>query len=233
MLVLMLGIFQLLHSLDVPVLKGRINDYANILAITEENTLEVLLEEIENKTSSQVVLLTVRSLEGEILENYSMKVAEEWKIGQKKFDNGVILLIAMEEKKIRIEVGYGLESILTDVKCGYIIRKIIVEHFRKGNFYQGILQGLQTITGIISREFDISDEELARFKRDRGKKKKVFIPIGFFIFFIILILLSLKGGHRRGGNVFWGSGFGSGGFSGGGFSGGGGSFGGGGASGGW
>jgi uncharacterized protein len=221
-----------LFSLDVPQLKSRINDYAGILSQSEESSLEQLLEEAENKTTSQFVLLTISSLEGEVLEDFSIRVAEDWKIGQKEFDNGVILLISMAEKKIRIEVGYGLESILTDAKCGYIIRNEIVPSFKKGDYFSGISRGLKAITGIVNREFDISPEDL---KKHRKSKKKSHIPIGFIIFIFIFILLIARGGKGRGGTTFWGGGFGggSGGFGGGGFSGGGGSFGGGGSSGGW
>lgn len=230
--VLLLILSQFVYSLNVPKLRSRINDYAAILNPTEEKDLERLLENAENKTTSQFVLLTIPTLEGEVLEDFSIRVAETWKIGQREFDNGVILLISMAEKKIRIEVGYGLESILTDAKCGYIIRNIIVPSFKKGDYYGGISQGLKSITGIVNREFDISPEELKRFKKS---KKKSHFPIGLIIFIIIILLGLFRGGKGRGGSIFWGGGFGggSGGFGGGGFSGGGGSFGGGGSSGGW
>jgi uncharacterized protein len=229
-LLLTVGLF--LFSLNVPKLKSRINDYAGILNQTEERSLEKLLEEAEDKTTSQFVLLTISSLEGEVLEDYSIRVADAWKIGQKGLDNGVILLITMAEKKIRIEVGYGLESILTDAKCGYIIRNEIVPSFKQGDYYSGISKGLKTITGIVNREFDISPEDLKKHKKSQ---KKNHIPIGFIIFIIIILLMIFRGGKGRGGPTFWGGGFGggSGGFGGGGFSGGGGSFGGGGSSGGW
>jgi len=230
--ILVLIFSQFAYALNVPKLRSRINDYASILSQTEEKYLEKLLEEAENKTTSQFVLLTIPSLEGEVLEDFSIRVAESWKIGQKEFDNGVILLISIAEKKIRIEVGYGLESILTDAKCGYIIRNNIVPSFKKGDFYAGITQGLQSITAIVTREFDISPEELEKYKKSQ---KKSHIPIGFIIFIIIFLLMIFRGGKGRGGSTFWGGGFGGGSSSsgGGGFSSGGGSFGGGGSSGGW
>ena len=98
-------------ALDVPKLKGRINDYAGILNSSEESQLESVLRKTEAKTSSQVVLLTIPSLEGENLEDYSIRVVEKWQIGQKEYDNGALLLVALAEKKVRIEVGYGLEHI--------------------------------------------------------------------------------------------------------------------------
>jgi uncharacterized protein len=155
----------------------------------------------------------------------------------------VILLITRTEKKIRIEVGYGLESVLTDIKCGYIIRQVIVPWFKKGDFYRGIFDGFKSITGIVNKEYDISPEDLEKYRKAQKKKGKGHIPFGLIIF-IIFILINIfrgggrggKGGRRGGTPIFWGGGFGggsSGGFGGGGFSGGGGSFGGGGASGGW
>ena len=225
--------FPLLYSLQVPPIKARINDYADILNSSQKIQLEQLLENAEAKTSSQFVLLTISSLQGEVLEDFSMRVADKWKIGQKGLDNGVILLIALAEKKIRIEVGYGLEPILTDVKSGYIIRNLIVEQFKKGDYYQGIHQALVAITGIVNGEFVISPEELAKYKKAKKNKINAYIPFG--IMFLIIFLMNIfRGGRRRGSSIFWAGGFGSGGgFGGGGFSGGGGSFGGGGASGGW
>jgi len=239
LLVLLISIFSSVISLEIPKLKGRINDYANILISADEANLENMLRHTEKNTSSQVVLLTIPSLEGENLESYSLKVAEAWQIGQKESDNGLLMLIAVQEKKIRIEVGYGLEHIITDAKSGYIIRTYIVPEFQKGNFYQGIANGLLVTSQIINQEFDISDEELAEFQKEESKSKKTQIPIGFLMFLFMMFFGGL-GRRRRGGLLpllFLGGMMGggrsgrSGGF--GGFSGGGGGFGGGGASGGW
>jgi len=237
---------QILWSMNVPALKGRVNDYAGVLNSTQKEQLETLLQDAENKTSSQVVLLTVNSLEGEALEVYSIKVVENWKIGQKEFNNGVLVLLALAEKKIRIEVGYGLEPILTDMKTGYITREIILPYFKKGDYYGGLSQGLTAVTGLISRDFEITPEQLARYQKESKRGKGVHIPFTFIIFVIIVILNIVKSGTRggrygRGGGIFYGGGFGGGGFGGGGFgggggggfSGGGGSFGGGGSSGSW
>lgn len=230
---LVLLIAALLFPVDFPKLKGRVNDYANILTDSQEKNIEILLNDLEKKSTSQLVLLTIPSLEGETIEDYSIRLTEQkdWKIGQKGLDNGVILIISMKEKKLRIEVGYGLEGALTDLKCSYIIRKIIVPKFKKGDYFEGVLRGVSTISGIISKEYDISPKDLSRFK-NRNKSSN-FGNIIFFIFVLIFFILPLfskrKGG--RGSSIFWGGGSSGGGF--GGFSGGGGSFGGGGASGGW
>lgn len=240
-LILLQSYFILSLALSVPQLAGRINDYAGILTSDQEQELELMIREMESKTSSQVVLLTITSLEDEVLEDYSLRVAETWQIGQKEYDNGVLLLIALKEKKIRLEVGYGLESIITDAKSGYIIRNLIVPGFREGNYYGGISSGLTAITGLITAEFEISPEELARFQQQEKKSRGIQIPVGF-IFFLLMIIFGGLGRRKKGGLLpllFLGTALGrssgrSSGFGGfGGFSGGGGSFGGGGASGGW
>lgn len=235
-------------ALDVPVLKHRVNDLAGMLGPGEEASLENLLIDTENKTSSQVVVLTIPSLEGEALEDFSLRVAEKNRIGQDEYDNGALLLVARSEKKIRIEVGYGLEHIITDAKSDYIIRKLIASQFKRRRFFAGINDGLKAVTGLITKEFDISPEELAKFRKERKKTKGRHLPMGVIVFFIFIALSIFKGSSRRGygsgaSAVFWGSMLGGGshhrggggGFfgGGGGFSGGGGSFGGGGSSGGW
>lgn len=231
-----------LFSLDIPKMNSRVNDNAGVINSADERKLETLLRDVESKTSSQVALLTINSLQGENLEDYSMRVAQSWMLGQKEFDNGVLMLVALKEKKIRIEVGYGLESILTDAKSGYIIRNYIVPEFKNGNFAGGITNGLLAISGLVTNEFEITDEELAKYNKQKKSGKRRQIPFGLIIFLFMFVFGGL--GRRRGGlftALFLGSMLGGGrgrggsGFGGGfgGFSGGGGGFGGGGASGGW
>ena len=232
-------VFQGLVGLEVPDLKGRVTDNANILNSDQELDIALDLQAAEQKTSAQVALLIIPTLAGENLEDFSMRVAEKWKLGQADRDNGALILIALKEKKIRIEVGYGLESIITDLKSGYIIRNEFVPHFKKERFYQGIKQGVNAITGLITKEYQISRTELAKYRKQRQGANSSQFPFGFIVF-IIFGILSLFGRRRRGlllPFLFFGGrggrGGGFGGFSGGGFSGGGGGFGGGGASGGW
>ena len=232
-------------ALEVPKLEHWVNDYAGILNSSEEDALENQLISTKDKSSSQVVLLTIPSLEGENLEDFSLRIAEKNKIGQEEYDNGVLLLVAMAEKKIRIEVGYGLEHIITDAKSSYIIRKLIAREFKKGRYFAGINNGLKAVTGLITKEFDISPRELAKFKKEQRRAKGGHIPMGVIIFIIFIVISVIKNAGRRGygrgsSAIFWGSGYRGGGSSGGGFfgggggfSGGGGSFGGGGSSGGW
>ncbi|MGA1839043.1 MAG: TPM domain-containing protein [bacterium] len=137
----------------IPKLIGRINDFADMLTSSEEIELERLLEDNERRTSNQIVVVTIETLRGEVLENYSIRLAEQWKIGQKGKDNGVILLIVKQEKKLRIEVGYGLEGVLPDGFCGSIIREKIAPLFNKGSYFLGIKNGLYEIINAAKLEY--------------------------------------------------------------------------------
>jgi uncharacterized protein len=140
-------------ALEVPALKGRVNDYGGMLPPEAERRLETLLKELEEKDSTQVAVLTVPSLDGDSLEDFSMRVAERWKIGRKGLDNGALLVIARDDRKVRIEVGYGLEGRLTDLTAGRIIRDRIVPEFRAGRFDQGVLNGVVALTEVVRGEF--------------------------------------------------------------------------------
>ena len=140
-------------ALEVPPLKGRVNDYAGILAPATARQLEDVLQKFETAESTQIVLLTVPSLEGTSLEDFSLRVVEAWKLGQKKLDNGTLLLIAKNDRKLRIEVGYGLEGKLTDLVSGRIIRDIITPRFKEGNFDQGVIDGIAAIMAVAKGEF--------------------------------------------------------------------------------
>jgi uncharacterized protein len=144
-------------ALDVPRLKGHVNDYAGMLSPAGKRQLEALLTDFERKESTQIALLTVSSLKGDSLEDFSIRVAEAWKIGQEEADNGAILLIAKADRKIRIEVGYGLEGRLTDLVAGRIIRNVIAPHFRSGAFDQGIAAGITAMIDAVRGEFSAGD----------------------------------------------------------------------------
>jgi uncharacterized protein len=124
-----------------------------MLSPEAERRLETLLTELEEKDSTQVVVLTIPALDGDSLEDFSIRVAERWKIGRKGFDNGVILIVARDDRKIRIEVGYGLEGRLTDLTAGRIIRDRIVPEFRAGRVDQGVLNGVVALTEVVRGEF--------------------------------------------------------------------------------
>lgn len=156
-------------QLDVPYLSGRVVDEANVLSNETAQQLESILKAHEDSTTNQIVVLVIPSLNGEILEEYSLKVAETWAIGQKGTDNGVLLLIAIEDRKMRIEVGYGLEGDLTDALASRIIRNEIAPNFRQGDYDQGITAGVNGIINAISGSYDpeyvetYEDDEIALF----------------------------------------------------------------------
>lgn len=134
-----------LHALEVPPLRGRVNDLAGLMPPGRAQALEERLKRFEDETGIQIAVLTIPSLKGEDLEGFSIKVAETWKIGRKGFDTGVILLIARDDRKLRIEVGYGLEGVLPDALASRIIREIIVPRFRENDYPGGIESGLEAI----------------------------------------------------------------------------------------
>jgi uncharacterized protein len=232
LLVAFLLFLPVLSALEVPKrADGYVTDRAGLLSSAARENLETTLRAFEEKTSSQVVVATFPSLEGDSLEDFSMRLAEAWKAGQKKKDNGVIFLIFQNDRKIRIEVGYGLEGVLTDALSGQIISQVVVPYFRKGDYSGGILAGTDAIMKATQGEYKGSP------KRNRSPRvgNLLFLFSLFFLFHLWARTNSRRIGGRRGGYVGFlpmGGGFRSGGGFGG-FSGGGGGFGGGGASGGW
>ena len=239
-------------ALEVPAMNGPVNDLAGVMSDAEKNELEAYLSAVNNQTGVQVAILTVPSLDGGAIEDFSMRVAEEWKLGQADKDNGALLVVSVADRALRIEVGYGLEESLTDMKSGLIIRSVIVPYFKQGEYGTGIIAGAKNMVGVATGNAEIVSQKVLNPKSDDSESGS---GIAGIIFFIIFILIMMAGRGRRGfGGLFWGLLFGSmlsssnrndrwssgGGFSGGGgfgggggFSGGGGGFGGGGASGGW
>lgn len=140
------------QALEVPALRGRVNDLAGILTPGQIAALDSKLRSFEASDSTQIVILIIPDLEGESLEDYSIRVAEAWRIGQKGLDNGAILLVSLRDRALRIEVGYGLEEKLTDVRSSQIIRNDIIPHFRQGDYYGGIDAGvdgmIQSVRGL-------------------------------------------------------------------------------------
>jgi uncharacterized protein len=146
------------HALDVPPLKGYVNDYANMISPSAKAKIEAELKSFEQSDSTQVVILTIPSLKGEVLEDFSIKVAETWKIGQKGKDNGIVLLVANQERKIRIEVGRGLEGRLTDLTAGRIIDLVIKPRFKRGDFDGGFVAGISSLIDATRGEFKVEDK---------------------------------------------------------------------------
>jgi uncharacterized protein len=242
---------------DFPALTGRVVDAANILPDADEAALTRKLEALENASSRQLVVATVPSLGGYPIEDYGYQLGRKWGIGQKGTNNGIILLVAPNDRKVRIEVGYGLEPIMTDALSGQIVDEQILPRFKAKDYPGGINAGADAIIAQLQAPPEQAEQAALQAKARQSSRSRDgggddVWPLFFWgIVLAFVILRGLMPGrrgrrYRRHGVWMWGPGLGGGwgggssggswgGFSGGGggFSGGGGSFGGGGASGGW
>ncbi|HEB51000.1 MAG TPA: TPM domain-containing protein [Desulfobulbus sp.] len=223
---------------------GRVVDLAGVIDGRTEDRLSDLLADLEQKTTVQMVILTVDSLDGEDINSFSLRVAEQWKIGQKDKDNGLLLSVAVRDRKYRFEVGYGLEEVLPDSLVGTIGRQALVPWFKQGRYGQGILVATGEIIRVLAGHYGVTITGLPQ-ERMRRSRNNSFASLVFFLSVLVFVMVTAMRRGRRGIRgrsgpgmiIFPGGGWGGGGgFSGGGFggfSGGGGGFGGGGASGGW
>lgn len=232
-----------------PPLNGRVIDHGDLVSDARELALAARLEALERDTTDQVVVVTVADLQGYEIEEYGYQLGRAWGIGQAEKNNGVLLIVAPRERKVRIEVGYGLEPILTDALSALIIQDQILPAFREGQFERGIELGVTAIEQQLRLDPAEAQARAAAAERPRSSA-----PVGVGVVIAVIILLMIlamiggaggRGRRRRGGGIghilLWvaaqaltsGGRGGGGGFGGGGFGGGGGSFGGGGASGGW
>ncbi len=226
---------------DKPSKETSVYDGANLMSVSEKASLEQKLISYADSTSTQIVVATVNSLDGENINLYAAQWAQKWKIGQADKDNGVLFLIAKDDRKMAIQVGYGLEHLLTDAMSRRIIEIIVAPHFKQDDYYSGIDAGTTSMMDVLSGEYQNEDVQTG------GSVFPFFLLMIVVVFIILLISKANKnsgrgGGYRSGSSgpiILTGSGrtggFGGGGSGGGGFGGGfgGGSFGGGGASGGW
>ncbi|TDT99724.1 uncharacterized protein DFO45_1435 [Azorhizobium sp. AG788] len=233
-----------LADLSFPALSGRVVDAANVLPATTRAMLDGKLAAQEAKASDQFVVATVPSLQGTSIEDYANRLFRFWKLGQEKKNNGVLLLVAPNERKVRIEVGYGLEGILTDAVASTIIQTTILPAFRKGDMPAGIVAGAEAVLEILNLDPEEARQRAAGAPATAvGDDGMVLFVIFVILVVVILLIIWFGGGRGRGFSVGSGVGAsssswrwessGGGGSSSGGFSGGGGSSGGGGASGGW
>lgn len=170
------------HALDVPKLQGHVNDYANMISPSTKAELEKELNSFEQTDSTQIVILTIPSLEGEVLGEFSVKAAEAWKIGQKGKDNGIIITVAKQEKKIRVEVGRGLEGVLTDLAAGRIVDLVIKSSFKSGDFDGGFVAGVHSLIDATRGEFKVDKKHLPK------KKDNIHSFLTILIFGVIVLL---------------------------------------------
>jgi uncharacterized protein len=243
------GLSLPLHAQTFPALTGRVVDAAGVLDAAARARLDSKLADLETKTSTQLVVATLPSLQGYEISDYGYRLGRHWGIGQKGSNNGAILIVAPKERSVRIEVGYGLEGKLTDAVSRLIIENSILPRFRANDIPGGIERGVDDIVQVLSGDAEeFKKRAAARPRPTTTEGLGGFLPMALFLG--IWLLMFLGAGRRRrrrrgwffpGGGGGWSSGGGwggggwssGGGFGGGGFSGGGGSFGGGGASGRW
>ena len=167
----------------IPKLTGPVVDEAGILSETTERQLTSIINAHEDSTSNQLVVLTIASLEGANLEDYSLTVARTWELGQADKNNGVLLLVAVAERKIRIEVGYGLEGDLPDIMANRIIEREITPHFREGNFDRGISLGVQRMLDAIEGSYVVT--ETSDFMDSFGLR----LQVGFLLLIFPMLIL--------------------------------------------
>ena len=226
---------------EFPELTGRVVDRAEMLPPQVEARLSQMLQAHEQASTEQVVVVTVPNLQGYPIEDYGYQLGRHWGIGQEGEDNGALLIVAEEERKIRIEVGYGLEGRLTDAHSSVIINRIITPAFRQGDFQSGIVNGAAAMIQVLGGE-PMAAPQSQQPVALQEKPKAGMVALFFIIMMAVVFFIGSRGGRGgRGGAALLGAallggamgGRGGGGFGGGGFGGGGGGFGGGGASGGW
>ncbi len=175
---------------DVPLLSGRVTDNAGILSAETVGRLTELLRRHEDSTSNQVAVLTIASLEGEAIESYSMRVVETWKLGRRENDNGVLLLVVRDDRKVRIEVGRGLEGNLPDITCGRIIRNVIAPRFRDGDYDGGVGAGVDAILASVQGSYSPPADDASADLGTKLAAGGIFIVVvGLFT----LIVLFLRG----------------------------------------
>lgn len=225
-----------------------INDFAGILDSGTEQYIQSIAVDLQKKTTAQVVVVTIKSLQGESLEEYAVKLFREWGIGTAEKNNGLLLLVAVEDRMLRVEVGYGLEGAIPDSKAGRIQDEYIIPYFQKGDYNSGVVNGFLAIVSEIYKEYGIEIDNLGseynfgtaeRQERDNGSGQFIFVILVIIVLIIDwmflggritrMFFIASMYGRRGGGGSHRGGGF----RGGGGFSGGGGRSGGGGSSGRW
>jgi len=194
--VLIFGSSQVLAQINYPEPRGYVNDFAGIISDDVEQKMETSLRDYEAKTTNEVAVVTVASLEGLSIESYTMGLAEKWGVGKEGKDNGVILLVAPNERKVRVEVGYGLEPVLTDSKAQQVIDAMTL-YFKESKYTQGIEIGVKKITDTLGY---LTPEELAIQQQEKAAQDKanttlvlkVLMWIGVGIVFIVVFIILWK-----------------------------------------
>jgi uncharacterized protein len=174
-------------AIAVPEYKGYVTDNANVLGEWAPQ-IEELIKEIEKNTTAEIAVLTIDSLEGRNLEEYSLEIAQSWGVGKKDKDNGLLILISYKDKKYRFETGYGLEGTLPDAKTGRIGRTILTPYFQQGKYGQGVYEAVKEIQGLLANDPSI----IAKYAEDKSEAYMGFAAIGYGLGFIALLVITEK-----------------------------------------
>lgn len=234
LILLSINISSAVAKINIPEPVGYVNDFAGVISPNIETKLDSLSKELKSKTGAEVVVVSLKSLDGYPVEDVALEIGRKWKIGQTGKNNGLVILVAPNDRKMRIEVGYGLEGIITDSIAGRIRTDYMIPYFKRGDYNNGIDNGTSAIIFAVAKGYGVALSNNYSAPLPTSRKKTSSDADFFVIIFIIFLLLMTSKGRVIFFPLFFGGGFssGSGGGSFGGFSGGGG-FGGGGASGGW
>ena len=182
-----------LSAQDFPQPIGHVNDFADVLSSSEEETLEVRLRAYEVSSSNEIAVVTIQSLEGYVIEDYAQRLGEEWGVGKEEKDNGIVFLVAIEDREMSIEVGYGLEPFITDTDAKRIIDRTVTPQFRDGDFSGGISEGVEEIIARIdeSAVSEAGGEELASPAYSREEESGGVSPLTVVL--IVLVVLVVFG----------------------------------------
>jgi uncharacterized protein len=198
LLLIRLAVPAQVAALEVPPHAGYVTDLAEMISPAVEQQLVRVLQSIDQTDSTQIAILTVPSLAGEDLEGFSIRVVDQWRIGQQGSDNGLLLLVAKEERKVRIEVGRGLEGVMTDLQAGRIIDRIITPQFKQGSFDEGFKAGVVAIVQTVRGEFSAPAGTGRSQGGDQGPP-----PVASYLF-LAAIFIALVGGASRKAGIFTG-----------------------------
>jgi len=225
------------QAIKFPEYIGWVSDFAGVMSEASKTQITVLAEEVNRKTGAEMAVVAVDSMQGLTVEDYAVRLFQKWGIGKKGKDEGILFLFARKERKIRIEVGYGLEGILPDGLCGEILDKYTVPDLRNGNYGEGLYRGAVAVAGVIAKDKGVQITGAVEPTFDGAGRKhglsfgEILVVVIFILLMIVtkgrllpwLLLGMLSGGKGGGGGGFGGGGFGGGfgGFGGGGSGGGG------------
>jgi len=190
---LLLSLFLLPCVLALPQPVGFVNDFADVLTPEQEADLNAIINSLEQETTAEIAIAIVSSLEGNAKEEYAVELFEEWGIGKEETDNGLLILVAMQEREWKIEVGYGLEGAITDARAGRIARNHVVPNFQQENYYQGLKEAVTEFAGLIKEDPAI----VAKYTPRIAPQYAWFVLIGYIVLAIAVIGASFPPKHKK------------------------------------